>query len=446
MTQIKLGIENISRSGKKKALTYRACLGTCLGVALYDSVAGVGGIFHILLPSPPSDIPPENPEKYASTGLPLFLNEMTALGADRDNLTATLAGGALVGPVSQQDINLNIGGRSTEIALEFLKKEGIRILTTETGGFFTCTLELDMAEGNAAIKPAGNQIPRDEVDFSPPSRQDILNTIQQLQPIPQTALKILRMVQDRQCDITEISRELAKDQVLGALTLKICNSAIFAGRVKIETLNDAVLLLGEGLLIKSVITAAVKSYFNQTGATGYSLCRGGLFFHAVGVAMTAEKIALMTQKADPKTAYTAGLLQDIGKVVLDQYMAGACPLFFRGMHQDRESSLDVEKKILGTTHCKAGAFLAREWQFSRALMEVIYLHHQPEKAVNNRKLVSIVYLADLLISRFNTGMELEMITTDHLKTALDFLDLKLQNLVEIIDAIPLTAFKPEEIL
>ena len=97
------------RVEKKGPVLLQAFLGTCVGVALYDEVTKIGGMIHILLPEPPSTMAPQYPEKYASTGLPLLLEELFALGVDPCNLTATIAGGALVAPLSELDIHLDIG-------------------------------------------------------------------------------------------------------------------------------------------------------------------------------------------------------------------------------------------------------------------------------------------------------------------------------------------------
>ena len=179
------------KTGKKQKEIYQAYLGTCLGVALYDKSSNIGGMIHILLPEPPAIAAPEYPEKYASTGVPLLINELIKLGARPENLKATIAGGALVGPVSQQDINLDIGGRSTEIVTSFFESIGIKIAKSETGGFFTCTLELNMATGQTNIKPAWENTYKTTDDFSKPSIENINNTIKDLKAIPQTALKIL---------------------------------------------------------------------------------------------------------------------------------------------------------------------------------------------------------------------------------------------------------------
>lgn len=425
---------------KKKHIILEAHLGTCVGISIYDKKAEVGGVFHILLPEPPGEFYPEYPEKYASTGLPLFLQALYDKGATPKNLMATIAGGALVEPLSQQDLKLDIGGRSTEKALQILEKNKIRILHSETGGFLSCTLDLDMREGTSRIKPVWNKKKDAAFNYSSPSSEEINHTIDALKPIPQAALKILRIFQNETYTIEEISKELHKDQVLAARTLQLCNSAMFKGKIKINTLKDALLILGEQILIKSVITSAVKAYFSQIDAGGYSLCKGGMFFHSVGCAIAAEKIADITGKADPKLAYTAGLLHDIGKVVLDQYISKVCPVFFRGFNDRSRTCLEIENKILGMSHCDAGTILARQWDFSDPLVDVITYHHFPEQATDHIELACIVFTADLLISRFNTGMELEKMKAVELASILNRIGLTSSDIPTIIDSIPLHVF------
>ncbi|NOX32492.1 MAG: HDOD domain-containing protein [Deltaproteobacteria bacterium] len=434
------------KAGKAQKIIYQAYLGTCVGVALYDKSTKTGGMIHILLPEPPSLASTKFLEKYASTGVPMLLKELKKLGVKTENLKASIAGGALVGPVSQMDMNLDIGGRCADIVVAMLEASGIKTIRSETGGFFTCTLELDMATGKTSISPAWEDRHKSENDFTAPSIDDIFKTIDQLKPIPQTALKIFRMFQSAHHHITDISLELSKDQVLSGQTLKICNSALFAGMVKIDSLKDAVLLMGEDMLIKSVITAAVNTYYNQTGISGYSLCKGGLFFHAVGVASTAEKIAKKSGKFSAKSAYSAGLLHDIGKVVLDQYIADYSPLFFRKLNQENENFISSEKKLLGITHSEAGAFLAKKWKFSDALCEVIQLHHTPEKAKENKDLAYIIYLSDLLMEKFNAGLSIEKNQTKSFETALGHLGLTMAEIPELVDAIPINAFNNDDIL
>ena len=419
----------------------QAHLGTCLGVALYDKQGEVGGIAHILLPEPPSADSVQSPEKYASTGLPLMIDALLEQGASLERLEATVAGGALMMPVTRQDINLDFGGRSADIAQEVLNRKGIKISGWETGGFFACTLELDMETGRTLIKPTWDTSADIRTDaVCEPLMDHIKDTVDNLQPIPQVALKLLRMMDEPVHTSSDLAEELGKDQVLSARTLKMCNSALFTRRVKIETLKDAVLVLGESLLIQSVITAAVEGYYGQPEISGYSLCKGGLFYHALGTALTAEKISGLTGRSTPRKAYTAGLLHDIGKVVIDQHLAGNDPLFFRNWAADKEDFLEIEKEKIGTTHCHAGAYLADKWCVPDSVTNAVKYHHHPGKAEDHRELVSIVFLADLFMSRFHMGIETERMRTTQASIALETLGLSLDDMVWLVDAIPDSIF------
>ncbi len=431
----------------EKPALLQAFLGTCVGVTLVDPVARVGGLIHLLLPEPVTPGTTYNLEKYASTGLPLFIRAMEAEGASAGRMEACIAGGALVGPVSEHDISLDIGGRTAEIAKEILAGEKITVKSSETGGFFTCSLNLDMTTFRTDVEPSVTEEPPPDFTFRIPSEERIEKAMDALQPIPQVALKILRLVTETECDTDTIARELARDQVLAAKTLKLCNSAMFAGRVQIASLNDALLLLGNDLLVKMVISAAVKNFYNQSDS-GYSLCKGGLYHHAVGTALIAEKIAKITGAAPPATAYTAGLLHDIGMVVLDQFIAEAAPLFYRGLENTKGNVVKVEKKLIGTSHCEVGELLALLWNLPDSICGAISHHHRPEQATSDTELPHIVYVADLVMSRFHSGLELERVGTGRLAARLGHLGLSVDDFSGLLDRIPVEVFGafPEQAL
>ena len=412
-------------------------MGTCVGAALYDPVARVGGLIHLLLPEPISQEATSQPEKFASTGFPIFLKALYDAGASAENTKASIAGGALVGPVDNSDLKLDIGGRTAEKVMQFLKGENIKIDKLETGGFFTCHLILDMHSGECRIEPAGFDKLSVDADIKIPEPGEISQSIKDLQPIPQVALKILRMVNNEFYEIHNLTDEIRKDQVISARTLQLCNSVMFATRKKIATLEHALVMLGKSLLLKFVISASLNNFFDQTGS-GYSLCKGGLYHHAVGAAVIAEKLALLTKKVDPSVAYTAGLLHDIGKVVLDQFIFSGFPLFYRELNEKGMNFAEVEKRVFGTDHAEVGLKLAQDWSFPDSLAETIRYHHKPENAKRHKALANIVYLADLLMSRFHTGLELERLNTDALASRLEAIGFSLATFAELIDHIPLT--------
>jgi putative nucleotidyltransferase with HDIG domain len=423
-----------------KSMMLHAYLGTCVGVALYDTEAEIGGLIHLLLPEPISSTETLHPGKYASTGFPIFLKALYDAGASPKRLKACIAGGALVGPLEKYDMELDIGGHTVERLMQFITDEKIQIEKSETGGFFTCHLSINMQTWNCCIKTAGADKLKTNRNIKQPTAQKIDRSIRNLQPIPQVALKILRMINEDLYKIDDLAEEIRKDQVISAQTLKLCNSAIFSRRKKIESLEHAVVMLGQHLLLKFVISASLNNFFSQCGM-GYSLCKGGIYHHAIGTAIIAEKLANLTGRISPSLAYTAGLLHDIGKVVLDQYLYAYFPFFYRQLNEEKKDLVEVEKNELGIDHTEVGGDLAHSWSLPESLFETIRHHHKPENTVQNTELVHIVYLADLLMSRFNPCFELERLNSESLATGLETIGFSIDSFSEIVDFIPVKSFE-----
>jgi putative nucleotidyltransferase with HDIG domain len=419
--------------GKRQPLKLQALLGSCVGVALYDAATGVGGMIHLLLPEPSSTCM-EHPEKYASLGMPRLLQSLYAQGARPETLKAVVAGGGLIGSIDELDMQLDIGGRTVDIVNGILASGHIVCEKYETGGCLPYRLTLDMQSWDADISPLGKEPVTSAKDVVQPSLEKIHDSIEALAPIPQVALKICRMIEEDQYDIDTLAKEVRKDQVIAARTLKICNSAMFARRFKIESLEVALNYIGQQQFLHLVIIAAVEKFFHQS-FDGYSLCKGGLFHHSVGTAIIAEKLASMLDGTSVSKAYTFGLLHDIGMVVLDQFVSQRLPLFYRQL-QDKPNLMAVEKSVLGISHPAAGTLLAEKWSFPESLTDVIRWHHQPEKATTDGVLAHIIHVADVIMSRFHVGLSLEGQAAGRLAPRLNAIGLSTDKLRDFIASLP----------
>ena len=413
-----------------------AHLGTCVGVTLCDRHANVGGLIHLLLPEPTGMQKDWQPALYATTGLPLFLQALSDAGASKDNLKAFVAGGALIGPLSDVDLILNIGGRTTEIVEEILHREGIPISKNETGGYFGCRLSLNTGTWETRVEPSGvSTAPVEKLYCQKPTFEQIEDAVERVRSIPQVALKIIGMIHDDNYSMKHIAEEVRQDQIISAKVIRLCNSAFFATRVKVDTLDGALVMIGEKKLMQLVVSASLEDFFPKT-EQGYSFCKGGLYRHALGTAMVSKRLAEVTGKASGGLAYTAGLLHDIGKVVLDQYLAPAYPLFYRRTQIDGNNLIEVENDVFGITHTEAGGKLAERWSLPETLGDTIRHHHHPEQACISPELTHLIYLADLLMSRFAVGNELERMNTNQLTSRLQKVGLCPEQFPMIVESIP----------
>lgn len=122
-------------------------LGSCVGIALYDSVTKIGGLAHIMLPDSTQARSTENPAKFADTCVPIMLEDILRLGASRSRITAKIAGGAQMFTFTNATDIMRVGERNSEAVKNILKKLDIRIIAVDVGGNYGRTVELKLDTG-----------------------------------------------------------------------------------------------------------------------------------------------------------------------------------------------------------------------------------------------------------------------------------------------------------
>jgi len=411
-----------------------ALLASCVGVALFDRANRVGGIFHVPLPEPIGSGNPWQPESYASTGLPLFIDTLCKAGAKKENMEAFVAGGALLGNALAQNLDLDLGGQTADVVMSILNRESIRITQSETGGLYDMSLSLNLKTWECTIKPFFQCHPILTELVEKPTTEEIDRAIANVQPIPQIAIKIVRMIGNDRYNLQDVAAEVRQDQIIAAKVLRLSNSALIGWNGCIDSVDEALMILGEKMFHLLVMSSFMEEFFVESGF-GYSLSKGSLYHHTVGTAFVAEKLARITCMAPPAVAYTAGLLHDIGKVVLDHFVARNIPLFYRRIQKDIIDIDQAELEILGIRHTEVGGRLARLWSIPQNLTEAILYHHQPEKAIIDPELTHIVYLADLILSQFWVSGTLERQNTAALASCLKRLRISPSHMSTILDSI-----------
>ncbi len=132
-------------------------LGSCVGIALYDPKAKVGGLAHILLNDSTKFIRPSvnsfNPAKFADTAIPFMIDEMVSLGAKKQNMVAKIAGGASLFNFKTE--SGNVGEKNIEAVKSVLKEKGIRIGFEQVGGCCGRTMRFFVENGEVTISTAG---------------------------------------------------------------------------------------------------------------------------------------------------------------------------------------------------------------------------------------------------------------------------------------------------
>jgi putative nucleotidyltransferase with HDIG domain len=170
----------------------------------------------------------------------------------------------------------------------------------------------------------------------------------------------------------------------------------------VKSLRDAIVALGQRQLIQ-IITAACGAHYFAGKSIGYDLRDGELWQHSVAVAQMAEMVAAEVGCQSLLTVYTAGLLHDIGKTVLNNFVNTYFETILKLVNEQRMCFLEAERQVLGIDHQQLGASIARQWRFPPEVVMAIGHHHQPREAVAHKELVGIVYVANRLVSSMGIG-------------------------------------------
>jgi putative nucleotidyltransferase with HDIG domain len=174
----------------------------------------------------------------------------------------------------------------------------------------------------------------------------------------------------------------------------MCNSAETAALEPVVSLDQALLLLGDNAIFRMVCSIGFGSAL--TVAPGYDTEANGLWTHSLAAAVGAEYLAGMGGYGNfsPPTAFTAGLLHDIGKAVISRALTPRDRVEIRAKITGQSMSrTEAEKAVLGANHCEVGACLLELWALPEPIIEAVANHHCPvvEPAI---KLSAVVYLAN----------------------------------------------------
>lgn len=218
-------------------------------------------------------------------------------------------------------------------------------------------------------------------------------------PMPSlAATQILKVIEDENHSLKDIVKIVETDASLTAEVLKVANSAAFYRGNPATTVNRAILLMGEMMVVGVAICASSSIVFHRP-LEGYESGAGEMWDHSLRSAIASREITHFSRTTlSSGLAFTAGLLHDIGKSVISEFLKGntknATNLFESGK---AENYLEAEKDILGTDHAQVGYSMAQHWGLPEALCIAIRDHHHPsDSKEEHRGLVYAVHLGDII--------------------------------------------------
>lgn len=231
-----------------------------------------------------------------------------------------------------------------------------------------------------------------------------LATESDLATIRETLVQIVQVIEDPRSSATDLTGVISTDPPLSARLLRLANSAHFGLTRRISSIHDAVICIGFDSVKEIALTQKVCEIFAEEDES-FSYSRFGLWQHSVSVALCARQICRhMVRGPRPETAYAAGLLHDIGILVIDQFLQFDFLVILRDAEEEDRDLRHVERLVLGFTHAEVGMALTRAWQFPKDFSVALGFHHRPQDALERHApLCAVLCLAEALVLRLDEG-------------------------------------------
>ena len=235
------------------------------------------------------------------------------------------------------------------------------------------------------------------------SPSELVQGVVGLISLPDVCVRVKEMVDDPNCSASDIGKVVSKDAALTVRLLRIVNSAFYQFPSKIETVSRAITIVGNRELRDLVFAASVASIFEKVSSDLIDI--ESFWRHAVYCGIVSRIIARKCQVLHKERLFVAGLMHDIGRLVIAFKLPTECRQVLRYMKEHDVPLHVAEKEILGFDHAEIGAELMQAWSLPQTHQLAALNHHNPNKASDFVLEASIVYLANIITELAEAGTD-----------------------------------------
>ncbi|MBI3563553.1 MAG: HDOD domain-containing protein [Gammaproteobacteria bacterium] len=225
-----------------------------------------------------------------------------------------------------------------------------------------------------------------------PTVAELINRNIQLISLPEIISRINIMINDPNASATDIGKLISQDPALTARLLKVINSPLYKLSKPVENVTAAVNILGTRQLRDLVIAQAVIKRFTQKISQNFDI--EAFWCHSITTGVAAKIIANAIRMSNTERFFIAGLLHDIGKMVLYLLLPKEALQLQRLVSKPDIDAKKAEHNLLGFTHGEIGAELLRSWNFPDSLIDACAYHHSPKDAQTYPQEAAITHIAN----------------------------------------------------
>lgn len=232
--------------------------------------------------------------------------------------------------------------------------------------------------------------------------QELVSGVVRLVSLPEVCIRVNEMMDDPVVNATDIGKVISQDASLTARLLKIVNSAFYGFQARIDTVSRAVTVIGLRELRGLVLAASAVESFSKLPNDVLNLVN--FWRHSVYCGVVAQLLAQKCNVLHSERLFIAGLLHDIGKLVITNKMVKESREVIQRVEQKKFFDFDAEQAILGFDHAEVGGELLKEWNMPESLCNSVQYHHRPRAAMDPSIEICIVHIANILTIRAEHGV------------------------------------------
>ena len=248
--------------------------------------------------------------------------------------------------------------------------------------------------------------------------------------LPDIYFQVNEMIRDPRFTMADIGSVIAKDPALSARLLRLVNSSFYGFQSRIDTITRAITIVGIDDLYNLVVATCVLDKFAKIPADLVDMT--AFWMRSVHCGVVAKLLAKSCAVMNVERLFLAGLLHDIGSLVLYQAMPEQAGNVLIAIRQDRRLLASFEQEILGFTHADVGRELLKVWGLPQSLCEVVGCYRQPDYAINHRLDATLLNLASRLVDDQEFGRLVEQTLVETSDHTLDFLRLNREQIEQVM--------------